>query len=497
MDFFNDRIKSAIRKEDDPTLPGFSFEEMQAGIYSKMDQITKEQEKKKSRKVVWWFFAFGLLTGAALVYWNSGLQSTVQPPNDGNELSIQPKQNYATLDNMPTPTANEKAASSAEVEAASIQNKILQSNQAHQSIGTSSHKSYNITKKYEQAKVNEKAIEKIGKRVIENNTPFESTSEGFVSPVSNHPSNAPAHKEAIGDFGNQPVNSEASHTGKRFFLEMPANVAALNLQLVNSESKIGIGHLSMIRPQQAIKKQNDFALIMMGGANIGIGTLPQKYNTQKGFTASEGYEWGPTLSMVGQKNLAGNFKLILGLQYSQLNTRLDYHSIKDTSILREDVVVKEIHNALTGHITEVYGDTIIGATAYKDVIKYNNSTSYSVILGACYDIGVGRSWSIQPQAALSYNLSTRHQGLTYKSDGSLISRDASIIGEGNQSLPLLKKKTGLSLVLGTGIAVGVNRTLKLMTNVAYNLGLNNHSNEVGVIRKPSFFTLSTGVIKYF
>lgn len=97
----------------------------------------------------------------------------------------------------------------------------------------------------------------------------------------------------------------------------------------------------------------------------------------------------PSFQLQGyfQKGLAGEYFILVGLQYQQLESKLAYNNtIDDYQIFLEDTVLQVRRNPLTGEETIVRGDAIQTVQAERRVIHYNKTRLLKTSLA------VGKSW---------------------------------------------------------------------------------------------------------
>lgn len=104
--------------------------------------------------------------------------------------------------------------------------------------------------------------------------------------------------------------------------------------------------------------------------------------------------------------------LMLGFQYQQLESKLDYRKrISDYQIVLRDTVIRVTRNMATGREEPVYGDVSQSVEAERLVIHYNRSRFLRISFGA------GKSWQLKGFQADLYggfalNTLSHHQGRT-------------------------------------------------------------------------------------
>ena len=114
------------------------------------------------------------------------------------------------------------------------------------------------------------------------------------------------------------------------------------------------------------------------------------------------------------RNLKDNFFLMTGLNYQQLESRLDYSTtIPDYVVTLRDTLVQVRNNMVTGEQENVYGDVQQTVEANRKVVHYNTSRLLKTSLGA------GRSWYFKGMQADAY-LGAALTALTFNSGRTLV-----------------------------------------------------------------------------
>ena len=177
--------------------------------------------------------------------------------------------------------------------------------------------------------------------------------------------------------------------------------------------------------------------------------------------------------------------LLLGLQYQQLESRLNWNTqIEDYEITLEDTIIQIRRNAITGATTEIRGDVTLTVPAERKVRHYNSFSLLQVPLG------IGKIWqngSLQSHLLVGgvANLSFSKQGRTLY--------QAELIDYDYSSSTIWTDKLSFSAMLSGGLSYRITDRLGIMTVVQYQQSLSNWSTEEGITMRPSILNWSLGV----
>lgn len=231
----------------------------------------------------------------------------------------------------------------------------------------------------------------------------------------------------------------------------------------------------------AITKRAGGEIWLTGGANI--------WSAGYGSAQPERVAFEETvLSYQGQLGylfpMRRGLTLMVGIQYQQLQTRLNYSTvIENYEIQLEDTVVQVQVNALTGERTEIRGDVDLTVSAQRDVQHYNSFRliQFPVLLGKRWDYG---KWQTHLQVGGAAHLLLQSSGRTlYQSE---------IIDYKNSNLQIWSDELGFSVMLGAGMSYQINKNISLLGGLQYQQSVTNWSMEAGVNMRPQIFNLSLG-----
>ena len=185
------------------------------------------------------------------------------------------------------------------------------------------------------------------------------------------------------------------------------------------------------------------------------------------------------------REMKKNYFFSLGIQYQQLESRLDWTTmIEDYEIILEDTIKTIQNNLITGEVQTIRGDVSFNVNAQRNVRHFNKIQLYQIPLA------VGKRWkfknwesSIQIGAAL--NLASFYQGRTIQS--------GQVIELQKNSNPLIENQWKIHAIVGGQISYYLDNHIGISANIEYQRSLDNWSKNQGVNIFPTILNLGLGV----
>lgn len=185
------------------------------------------------------------------------------------------------------------------------------------------------------------------------------------------------------------------------------------------------------------------------------------------------------------KGLKGSYFVMAGLQYQQLESKLDYrNTIEDYKITLIDTVLQVQNNLLTGKQTIIRGDVEELVNAERRVIHYNKTQLFKASLA------LGKRWrfnSFQTDVYLggALNSVVRNQGRMFLEN--------EIIDYQGASNSAFQNQWTLDGVLGVRFHYLLTPVIGITTGFQTQKSLMNWSNQEGINFYPASFGLQMGL----
>lgn len=234
-------------------------------------------------------------------------------------------------------------------------------------------------------------------------------------------------------------------------------------------------------PPQKVASKSSNQLILEGGLTYwseGYGSnTPERAAYEKPTTSFH-------LQFQYQKNLAKSYFVLAGLQYQQLESRLEYaNTIQDYLVVLEDTIIQIQNNLLTGEQTIIRGDVEQFVEAERRVIHHNKAKLFKGMLA------LGKSWRFGDFKTDLYlggglNVSVRNQGRTlYQS---------TIIDYEGPENAVFDNQWTVDGILGIRLHYFLNQRFGLTTGIQAQRSLVNWSNESASNFYPAILNLHLG-----
>jgi len=202
----------------------------------------------------------------------------------------------------------------------------------------------------------------------------------------------------------------------------------------------------------------------------------QQYNTETGFLSNY-------LSISYSRIFANNFYLSAGVAYNKYKTKFELSDTITQTYFVENAHTQVVENIVTGKTTNVFEDIEVDAPTLRKVRHYNSfeALNLPITIGKqfsykklTYTIGLGSAFSI-------YNWS---EGKTL--------RNNEVITYSKSDPKPYHNKIQIASLFETGLALNINKHIKITTNFRYKKYLLNWANDELIV-KPKAFMLGTGL----
>ncbi len=195
----------------------------------------------------------------------------------------------------------------------------------------------------------------------------------------------------------------------------------------------------------------------------------------------------PSFQLQGSyvKGLKGSYFVMAGLQYQQLESKLDYrNTIEDYKITFIDTILQVQNNMLTGEQTIIRGDVEELVKAERRVIHYNKTQLFKASLA------LGKRWrfnSFQTDVYLGAALNS-----LVRNQGRMFSENTIIDYEG-ASNSVFQNQWTADGVFGVRLHYFLTQNIGVTTGFQTQKSLMNWSNQEGINFYPASFGLQLGL----
>lgn len=354
MDSMDKKIKEAYFSTEDQLPDGYSWEEMENGILSKMP------EEKKDRKVFFWLFGFVLLAliGAAAWSWQNTQQEKTEKIITYQEESNADHEKYSEKNNNST---NE------------FESKSLNIEQTEK----------DIEKKNAEIKsyANTASIQSTKRIINHRQSLTANTTTNKPKPAIPALNKSEKSWTSSSNTNTQSSSEQTPHlSGGYQLLEQMVELDKLKLNC-NTLLHRGITAPSI----QSIKKESSQKWALLAGSSIHNG-LSHNPESQKYTEAAPGF----SLALNYQKNWKQNWILGGQIMYSFMVDQLDFSKTDQIDHTYHNSTITAT-NTLTGSSQTVTGDITQTVDRYR---KEYHSNTYHM---AKIEVGIGREWQVAPR----------------------------------------------------------------------------------------------------
>ncbi len=456
--------------EDHPVPPELQWENMEAGIFRKMEALQAtapaEAEKRRRRWGVIVLLLLGVLVSITLLFDSQDTAKSTEVPTPPSAQ---------TVDGFDTSVANDIPATAHSH--AGVDGQVIRSNRTAEA-------GENAAQDSEEQTI---AVSGSNQRSSELEMVEDASQKPITPEVGNTPIAEGANKNLKLKRGDEHYGpTEAARSSTTLPLQSVAQL--LDADIINpvvSQEDHAAGDLpasALVTPVPRLnRKATSTQMWLTGGASWwapGYGnTQPERSNFEQAILSYQGQ-----LSYV--QPLKGDLILLAGIQYQRLESRLNWNTtIDEYEIILEDTVIQIRRNAVTGEETEIRGDARLTVPAERRVQHFNSLSLLQVPIGIGKTWGNGR-WQSHLLVAAVVNFSfTREGRMVYQSE---------LVDYSGSSLEFWSDKLGFSAMLSGGLRYRITDRLGLMTMLQYQHSLSNWSTEAGITMRPHMLNWSFG-----
>lgn len=186
------------------------------------------------------------------------------------------------------------------------------------------------------------------------------------------------------------------------------------------------------------------------------------------------------------KGLKNSFFTQIGLQYQQLESRLDYSTtIEDyTTVTLTDTIVQVQNNLVSGQQSAIIGDVEVPIDAQRKVIHHNTTKLLKVTAA------FGKTWQYNAFAIDAYM--GLGLGKRISSRGRTLLNDT-IIDYAGTTNDFLNNKIIVDGMIGLRVQYTVSPRIGITSGIVMQKSLSNWSNELGVAMRPTVVGVHLGL----
>ena len=501
MDSKHDKNNQLRPLEDRQVPPELQWENMEAGILRKMEELqaaTPAVAKKRRRR--WGLVVLLLLIGIlipALFLW-TGRSSTVVPPTGAAASQSVPAtetnsgSNIDKVRNTPQTRAevselanNSQLATKARVD-------------AEQSIERQSFIALDLGQDSNVTSQEEVEVVAGGRQSVSSSAPITGTPlKSIVEEDNRRGLTELIETEGSVDRSNSEIDATELREDDYSLVNKITQAEAISLAIVDQLPRAGTFQPVVSQDDQVVFELPVEALTSDLRCPA-FGTQPAQIWLSGGASWwSPGYgETQPEraafeeaiLSYQGQFSYVRPLKkgmiFLAGLQYQQLESRLNWSTtLEDYEITLEDTIIQIQRNALTGEETIIRGDVTLTVPSERRVQHFNSFHVFQIPLA------IGKSWGsgkLQSHVLVGgvANVSFSQAGRTLY--------QAELLDYDDSSTGIWSDEFGFSAMLSTGLRYQLTSRVGLITNLQYQYSLTNWSVEENIRMRPSILNWSFG-----
>lgn len=517
-----DNFKGKLREES-PLPEGFGWEDMQEGIFEKMEQIDLPQ--KESKRSGYWrltFFLLGMggMLGVITLFQVLTFQQEQPIPKNQKEIILNqqqsagkkiiiPKSNTTTKKNFRSPVNLSLELLSSEAIKSDIKNKQLLNQQVSAKptqknlIDTKNladilninglipddqinFKNLSSTKKEIGNAFNNQA-ENLEKR-IQHQYPIK-IEKTVKTPASKQKNNiSPKTKEVEQSTSIAPPTAfnsmlapsktviKSISTGKEKKIWRLTALEKKPLKSLNYLRLSAINSLSLSYPSVVEKRDNRTRFSMAIGIGVNYWLPNWETTTNPERTQYERAILGKTYSLQLGYQLKSNWQIGTGIQWSKNYSKFDYTQTVTQSRTKENALVEIQVNSFSGDSTKIYGDKTVNVERTRTVVHYNTFQKWAIPLTIKYGLKNRKMEYVFGFGTL-LTLSTNSSGRTI---------NATII-DYNATNPIYKSSLTIGAVGSFDLNYHFSKKYYIGTQLSIVKDLTNWSQTTDIALKPTLF----------
>jgi len=479
MDSKYNKLKKGLGSENTPVPPELDWENMQEGIFQKMEKLENSGNQRKS------YLIRALIVIVILLL----IQFVCSP------FSFERNEEATKGSALMTDKQERKNSNESDVEEYKKELKPNENN-AYEDKNVNNNTVYTknqLTGKQSNARV---AASTISNRDIESdsndprnlslqiNSENQSKAFGSLASSSNLYNSNTEETSTLNKEQNEIIETFQSRNNNAIHIKAVPQLSLIEGISAGLEYEIlyarnmpsGFSHITENTNQEVQK-----TLIMAGGATYwleGFGSAKPQRQAYESPVMSYG------TSLAYMHRFANKIELFIGLQYSKLESRFDYEQkLENYTVTIKDTLVEVQNNLITGRESFVRGDVEVPVDAKRVVRHYN---SIEIIQ---FPFALGRSFSMNKleigiYGGGSLNIQTSAQGKSLFND--------SITEYASQDELLISKDLKFSGMLYGRLAYSLSERVSLSLNLQLQRSLTDWSLEDEITMRPVIFSSMLG-----
>lgn len=471
MDFNDPHIRKLMSQEDQPLPPGLEWDAMESGIKSKMDEIQSEEKDKKRRYFIW-FFLFAVLGTSSILMSYSRLMA------DGKEAAVAIEESNQTSpsDILTGDEKSEYPSSDVTRQLPLETEEIITDNKP---INTNANENTNPNLKLDVSS------QELVQDIKNTDKEISGTTEANIATViDSRPKTIIAIEKE--DSNVKPIEEQKQNEIKDIL--PPAQDELITHDYLEAIPSLETDMSNEEIPTHSLTSIDVLNHGMNGEVRFSTGLLVWNWGYGKNKPERKGYELSD-LSYFTQLSYTHRFRkgfnLMVGLQYQQLESQLEWAEKQNNHTVTLENTVLEIRtDALTGQQTFITGDTEVEVEAYRVVRHHNTTRLYQIplALGKTFEFG---KWSTDIYAGGTFNFAAQHQGRT------LLNGD--VIDINGRSNPILDGRFAVGTMLSGQITYQLNPKLGLGAGIQMQKSITDWSKDDNVNIRPHSIGLELGL----
>ncbi len=427
-----DNLKGKLREES-PLPEGFGWDDMQEGIFEKMENLTIP--KKEPKQFGYWkltFFLFGMLAMLGLtVLFHLVTDTQKEEIIQRESLVLLSALNSATKTVEKTKTTTKKEYSypekSTEVSLNTDQNYPTEIISKSEEKATNSLTSTSLSAK-ETAKIDKREINGIAPNRLNNQFSIPKKEAGELEkivPINQHNNISPNIKNVGQEtkpapptaFNNYMISEKTENSRpnnqQRESIWTLTSLRKEPLKPLDYLHLIILDTLSLSNPLAVEKRNHQTRFSMAFGAGVNYWT--PNWGGTTGSQERATYEKaliGTTYSLQLDYQLKPNWALASGIVWSRNYSKFDYYQTDTYQKVKQAAVVEIQVNTFTGDSTQIYGDQTVNVERTRKVVHYNSFQKWAIPVSIKYSLR-HRQMEYTFGIGTMFTLSTKTTGKTF------------------------------------------------------------------------------------
>lgn len=180
-----------------------------------------------------------------------------------------------------------------------------------------------------------------------------------------------------------------------------------------------------------------------------------------------------------------NYFFSLGIQYQQLESRLDWSTtIEDYEVVLEDTIKTILNNLILGEVQIIRGNVTLNVNAQRNVRHFNKIQLYQIPLA------VGKRWRLKNweaaiQMGATLNIASLYQGRTIQLE--------QLIEIASNTHPFIESQWKIHASAGGQVSYYLNNHIGVSANIQYHRSLDDWSKSSEFSMFPSILNLGLGM----